>query len=125
MIITRGPRVQGLPQGDRPEREAGGGALDLIDRGYVAERISLGLAEPLEIVELAQVDPLLDEEVAMDGDAGIRGAGRGVDLVSAGVRADHDGPLVLDEPPGGLEVGAGRVVLGDPGVVGAVLAPVP
>ena len=52
-------------------------------------------------------------------------SGGGVDLVAAGVGADHDRALVFDQPLGGLEVGPGRVVRGDLGVVGAVLAPEP
>ena len=49
---------------------------------------------------------------------------RGIDFIAAGVRADHDGPLVFDQPFRPFEVNARGVVLGELFVVGAILAPV-
>src|SRR5262245_40515179 len=81
--------------GDRPQREARRGAADLVRHANVAELVHLVLRQVLEVVELADVDALLDEQVAMHRDELARLVRRRQALEARGVRADQDRALLL------------------------------
>jgi hypothetical protein len=57
-----------LLERQRPQGEAGGGAGDLVGHGHVAELVDLLPRQVLQVVELADVDPLLDQQVLVAGD---------------------------------------------------------
>src|SRR5438874_5367450 len=77
---------------DRPEREPGDRALDLVHRRRVTEDVSFGSAETFQVVKLADVDTLIDKQIAVNRGSRSRGPGRRIHLVAARVGADHDGP---------------------------------
>ena len=61
--ITVRPRVQG---------KAGGGTFDFVDCGDVAKGVGPGLAQTFKIVKLAQMNALIDKQIAMHWDSGPR-----------------------------------------------------
>src|ERR1700704_4229722 len=106
---------------DRPQREACRGAADLVGHADVAKFVGAIVGEVFEEVELADVYSLLDEEIAVHGDETVGLIHRArTPFEAAGVGAEEDGAFLFDEPAGGGEVDAGRVMGADLLVIAAV-----
>src|SRR5262245_32649773 len=111
--------------GDRPQTETGRRAANLVRHADIAELVHLVLRQLLQVVKLADVDTLFDQQVAMHGDERSLLLHRsGTPLQAAGIRADQDGRLLLVEPLRRRQVDSGRVVLAELLVVAAVRSPV-
>lgn len=95
MIV--GGFVYALPHGQGAEGEAGDGAGDFVDGGDVAEFVHFVFGEVFQVVELADVDALLDQEVFVDGDEGVAACRRGADFQAAGVAGDEHRAVLFDE----------------------------
>src|SRR5262245_39451778 len=100
-----------LPKGGRAEREPPPPAAGLVRLADVAELVGPVASQLLQVVELADVDPLLRQQVAVYRDERLRLLGRRRVLQAAGVRADQDRALLLDQPLRRRQVDARAVVL--------------